>query len=225
MGQVSALPRHGMGLISLTYDGLLRSHVELALPALDAAGLKGTFFGDGAGFAAELVKWLDVAKAGHELGNGALLVLAPLLGQMTPESLLEEVQATDELLSELTGTPGPFPLAWPIGSPTTGHPSFAFAHPSIVRTGLEGVNREIASRRLKCIPAIDLSGSELIEIARWAQEPGTWIIFVFDGIGEGERGIDRFAHRELLDWLSLAQLRVVTLAEGTRVSKIAAEDV
>lgn len=212
-------------MISLTYDGLLRSHVELALPALDAVGLKGTFFGDGEGFATDLVKWQEVAKAGHELGNGALLALLPFLDQMTPESLLEEIQSTDHLLSELTRGPGPFPLAWPIGSPKTGYPDFSFAHLSVVRTGLEGVNREFDPHRLKCIPAIDLSGSELIDVAKWAQAPGTWIIFVFEGIGEGERGIDRIAHRELLDSLSLAKIQMVTLAEGTRVSKIAAEDV
>lgn len=59
--------------IVLTYDDALPSHLDVAIPQLDKAGLKGTFFLS-AIFDQKLVPgWRAAAARGHELGNHTVL--------------------------------------------------------------------------------------------------------------------------------------------------------
>jgi peptidoglycan/xylan/chitin deacetylase (PgdA/CDA1 family) len=56
--------------VVLTYDDALSSHLDIAIPALDAAGLKGTFFLVGDTLTPEQIgRWRTAAAEGHELGN------------------------------------------------------------------------------------------------------------------------------------------------------------
>jgi peptidoglycan/xylan/chitin deacetylase (PgdA/CDA1 family) len=59
--------------IVLTYDDALRSHLEVALPQLDATGLKGTFFLSGTLPQEDVERWRKAAAAGHGLGNHSVL--------------------------------------------------------------------------------------------------------------------------------------------------------
>ncbi|HEX6639031.1 MAG TPA: polysaccharide deacetylase family protein [Steroidobacteraceae bacterium] len=71
-------PREGqIAAIVLTYDDTLQSHLDIAIPQLDAAKLKGTFF-LGANMTPEaMVRWRTVAGNGHELGNHTLFHPCP----------------------------------------------------------------------------------------------------------------------------------------------------
>ena len=53
----------------LTYDDALHSHLDVAVPQLDAAGFKGTFFLDGDITPADMRRWRKIGHAGHELGQ------------------------------------------------------------------------------------------------------------------------------------------------------------
>ena len=55
--------------IVLTYDDALRSQLDVAVPQLAKARLRGTFFLDGDITPDDMLRWRAVARAGHELGN------------------------------------------------------------------------------------------------------------------------------------------------------------
>jgi sialate O-acetylesterase len=59
------------GLISLTFDDALGAHLDVAMPILDAAGLRGTFYAHvaAAAFLPRADDWRRAAAAGHEIGN------------------------------------------------------------------------------------------------------------------------------------------------------------
>lgn len=62
-------PKGKTAAIVLTYDDALRSQLDVAVPQLAAARLKGTFFLDGDITPDDMLRWRAVARAGHELGN------------------------------------------------------------------------------------------------------------------------------------------------------------
>lgn len=57
------------GVVSLTYDDGLDSHLDLALPALDARGLHGTFYVTLENIAGRVAEWQQITAKGHELAN------------------------------------------------------------------------------------------------------------------------------------------------------------
>src|SRR5215218_9254561 len=63
--------------IVLTYDDALRSQLDFAVPQLDAANLRGTFFLDADISPDDMLRWRKVAARGHELGNHALFHPCP----------------------------------------------------------------------------------------------------------------------------------------------------
>ncbi|HEY5807599.1 MAG TPA: polysaccharide deacetylase family protein, partial [Povalibacter sp.] len=84
--------------IVLTYDDALHSQLDIAVPQLTAASLKGTFFLDGDITPAELRRWREVQRAGHELGNHSLFHPCPraiLPGR--PQYLTENYDVTRTL--------------------------------------------------------------------------------------------------------------------------------
>ena len=60
--------------VVLTYDDGMDTHLDHAVPDLDAAGLRGTFFlpGQSESLAKRLPEWQALATRGHELGNHAI---------------------------------------------------------------------------------------------------------------------------------------------------------
>jgi peptidoglycan/xylan/chitin deacetylase (PgdA/CDA1 family) len=67
--QAPAWPNGKSAAIVLTYDDALRSQLDIAIPQLDAAKLKGTFFLGANMTPDDMVRWRSVAGNGHELGN------------------------------------------------------------------------------------------------------------------------------------------------------------
>jgi peptidoglycan-N-acetylglucosamine deacetylase len=61
----------GSGWISLTFDDALDQHLDVAVPAMDAHGLTGTFYVhlSAPSFFPRQAEWRDIARRGHELGN------------------------------------------------------------------------------------------------------------------------------------------------------------
>jgi peptidoglycan/xylan/chitin deacetylase (PgdA/CDA1 family) len=62
-------PKGKTAAIVLTYDDALHSQLDVAVPQLAKARLRGTFFLDGDITPDDMVRWRAVARAGHELGN------------------------------------------------------------------------------------------------------------------------------------------------------------
>src|SRR5436190_13096294 len=98
--------------IVLTYDDAIPSQLNYAIPALDAAGLKGTFFLSNVR-QADVERWKAVAASGHELANHTLthpclagtfeMPRRQQLENHTPESVLQEIGQQNVLLTALDG--------------------------------------------------------------------------------------------------------------------------
>src|ERR1700744_3289267 len=65
-------PKHKKALIVLTYDDELESQLDNAIPQLEKAGLKATFFITGDINALTIPRWRKAAKKGFERGNHTL---------------------------------------------------------------------------------------------------------------------------------------------------------
>ena len=70
---VTAWPENKNGAVSLAFDDGCQSHISLGVPALNARGLKGTFFVtiDGIldGYSPPWNSWKGAANGGHEIGS------------------------------------------------------------------------------------------------------------------------------------------------------------
>jgi len=70
-------PQGKTAAIVLTYDDAMSSQLDIALPQLAAAGLRGTFFLSGGMAPDYMRRWREVQRAGHELGNHSLFHPCP----------------------------------------------------------------------------------------------------------------------------------------------------
>lgn len=99
--------------IVLSYDDALRSQLDIAVPQLDAAGLRGTFFLTGTFSPADVARWRAVAKTGHELGNHSVVHPCPAAAfAMEPQNhterysvkgMLREIGVMNTLLTAIDG--------------------------------------------------------------------------------------------------------------------------
>ena len=72
-----AWPQGRTAAVVLTYDDALKSQLDIAIPQLDDAGFKGTFFLDGDIAPADMRRWRTVQRAGHEFGNHSVFYPCP----------------------------------------------------------------------------------------------------------------------------------------------------
>lgn len=109
-------PEGKRAAVVLTYDDALQSQLDNAIPALDAAGLKGTFFLVGSGIRQkDMARWRAVAAEGHELGNHTLFhpcakakYPMPVQYQVesyTVETMLTEIRIMNVMLTAIDGRP------------------------------------------------------------------------------------------------------------------------
>ena len=87
--------------IALTYDDALRSQLDIAIPQLDAAGFKGTFFLDGDITPADMLRWREAQRAGHELGNHSLFHPCPRAMLPDRKNYFTENYDVDRMLGEI----------------------------------------------------------------------------------------------------------------------------
>lgn len=101
-------PEGRTAAIALTYDDALASQLQFAVPQLAETGFKGTFFLDGDITPADMLRWREVQRAGHELGNHSVFHACPraLLPKRTQyytenydvSRLLDEVAVMNDVL-------------------------------------------------------------------------------------------------------------------------------
>lgn len=198
------------GIVSLTYDGTQLCHVETALPELTERNLQATFYAEPSTLLDHYPAWRTAQTRGHEIGNGSLIGAALPDGSLpawTTAMILDDLAEANDLLFDLFPDQSQFSLGLPYGKATCADsrnylPSLQFTFRAI-RSGTPGINpiSPQTSKNLKIIDPTDLSGSQLIQIARQAIQNPNWIVFAFDGIGVGKKSIDHKAHRTLLDFL------------------------
>jgi peptidoglycan-N-acetylglucosamine deacetylase len=207
--------------VVLTYDDALNVDLDSVVPALDSAGLKGTFYiiGYSAPFRTRLADWARIARNGHELGNHTLFHpcegTAPGrewvprendLSRYTVRRMADEIAMANTLLEAVDGrTERTF--AYPCGDMKAGDSSYV---QDIVRMfpGARGVQGKMES-----LTAFDMynvgaymingeSGQQLIDLVKEAKSKHALVVFLFHGVG-GEHNINVSvqAHSALLHYL------------------------
>lgn len=213
-------PNGAKAAVALTYDDALASQLDHAAPALERAGLRGTFFLSSV--AREHVqRWRAVAQKGHELANHSLFHPCPAATYpadprytseaYTPAQMVREIAAQEVLLTALDG-----------------RPRHGFASPCIVNEAggqdyLEPLRAAgiVSYGRTAGWPAggvVDASaldpmrvpghffpetvtGAELIAFAEQARGAGGLAVFGFHGVGGDHARTSIAAHDALLAWL------------------------
>lgn len=209
--------------VSLTYDDAVPSHLKHAAPALDKAGLRGTFFVCCGAFKDEagLKAWLPVAKAGHELASHTLLhPCAKSKGLAQPPGGLEaydlkrmekELKESQRLLVSLGLRPAGETFAYPCGDSHVGEDRESY-QPLVKKIfkAARGVIGKVADPEtvdLYNVPSLD-AAKPAETLRYWAEEAessGGWMVYMFHGVGGDYLTTKLEAHQALLDYLKSAE--------------------
>lgn len=199
--------------VVLTYDDALTSQLDTALPALDAAGLKGTFFLTGTGLKPETIaRWRAAAAHGHELGNhtvfhACLKSAYPAPDRYTAETytvdtMLTEIRVMNTMLTAIDGKPM-HPMATPCGTHVAGGVDYM---PALRQSGMVRYNRNGAGTPGDPLDVSSVwyqanAGDEMIAAVEKAEKTGGMIVFGFHGVGGDYLSISAEAHAKLIAWL------------------------
>lgn len=212
-------PHHKQAAIVLTYDDALLSQLDNAVPQLEKAGLKATFFLTSDMDYRTLPRWREVAKKGFELGNHTLY--HPCLptpdnpvssATYTPWQMVREIEVMNWLLYAIDGkTKRTF--AYPCTDTLAGGVSYVdtirqYKSVRFARLGGDektAVITDFDHLDTLRIPSLGLedgsSADMLIRFVKSVQECGGMGIIMFHGIGGDYITTSADVHQQLLDYL------------------------
>ena len=215
-------PNGARAAVVLTYDDAASSQLDNAIPALDAAELKGTFFLSNVR-QQDVERWRAAAAAGHELGNHTLnhpclagtfdMPPRQQLEQHTPESVLQEIGQQNVLLTALDGRRD-HGFAVPCGQTLAGGKDYLepLRRSGLVTysRGVEQTDAELARDPLR-LDLMKLPGrafaspddaQQMISFAEQAATMGGLAVYVFHGVGGDHLSVTTEDHRRLVEWLA-----------------------
>ena len=228
-------PNGAKAAVVLTYDDALTSQLDHAVPALDAAGFKGTFFLAGPKLA-DIPRWRAAAATGHELANHTIFHACPAANfpadprytseAYTPASMLREIEQQNILLTALDGKPT-HGFASPCGQTKAGGVDYIEAlraaklvtYARGVYTSADDLRADVGRMDPMRVPSRGfdekVTGAELIEFAKQAQAGGGMAVYLFHGVAGDYLQVSDAAHRELIAWLAAHRSEVwVTTLQG-----------
>ena len=215
-------PHGAKAAVSLAYDDAIDSQLDNAIPALDRAGLKGSFYIKLASpsLARRLPEWRAAAARGHELGNHTLFhqcsAALPDRSWVTPEDnidttsaarLVAQVRLGSTMLHAIDGR-DERTFTVPCGDVmAAGEDYVARIHGDFVaiKSGAGGVvpDMDQLDPYAVAVTAPDgATGEQLIALVKEAGAKGTMINFTFHGIGGDYITTSSKAHEELLAYLA-----------------------
>ncbi len=203
--------------VVLTYDDTLVSQLDTAIPALDAAGFKGTFFLIGSRVTPEqIARWRSAAAEGHELGNHTIRHACPQANYPPAkkidtsetydvDTMLAEIRTMNTMLTAVDGKPQ-HSYATPCGQHLAGGVDYL---PALRNSGLAPYTRaaDPAERPFDPmdVPAhffpSNATGADLIAAVREAERKGGMIVLGFHGVGGDYLAVSAQAHAQLLAYL------------------------
>ena len=215
-------PNGAKAAVSLAYDDALPSQLDTAIPQLNAAGLKGSFY---LPLSAETVQsrladWRAAAAQGHELGNHTLFhqCAKSLPGRdwvspdrdldQTPASrLIAEIRVGNAFLQAIDGKTTRTFTAPCTDQLAAGTPYLPLLSSDFVamKTTVGGVVADMKTLNIHAVPVIapsEVTGAQLIAWVKEAGVKGTMVNFTFHGIGGDHLQISSAAHAELLQFLA-----------------------
>ncbi len=208
--------------VVLTYDDALPSQLASAVPQLDAADFNGTFFLDGDITSADMLRWRQVQRSGHELGNHSLFHPCPramlpdrsnyLTDDYDVERMLEEIAAMNNVLFGIDGA-NTRTYAGPCSQMLVGGVDYTDA---LRRSGLARYARtggsqwssvlkefhELDSFQVPSWGPIDgPDGAQLIEYVERVRAARGLGVLQFHGVGGDYLAVSAQAHQELVTYL------------------------
>jgi peptidoglycan/xylan/chitin deacetylase (PgdA/CDA1 family) len=215
-------PRGEKAAVSLSYDDALDSQLDTAIPALNRAGLKGSFYLTLASptLQRRLADWRAAAAAGHELANHTLFHQCSHRGAgrewVKPEQDLDHTSAA-QLVAQIR-------LGNTMLQAIDGRHERTFTAPCgdrlaagvdylplirgdfvAIKVGEGGVPADMGSldpHGVTVWAPVGASGAELIAFVERAAKAGTMANFTFHGIGGDYLSVSKQAHEELLAYLA-----------------------
>jgi len=210
--------------VVLTYDDGLNIDLTNAIPALDSAGLKGTFYISDYfnGLNAQIPAWKKAAIKGHELANHTLwhaceggragreFVKDYDLRYYTVKRMTDEIRGMNKILKAIDGK-NKRTFAYPCGDEKI-HDS-AYIDPVknefVAARGVRGEMQTIDKVDLYdvcCYTINGQSGDQLIEMVKQAKQKNALLVFLFHGVGgEHSLNVSLEAHSKLLHYLKQNQ--------------------
>lgn len=203
--------------VVLTYDDTLVSQLDIAIPALDAAGLKGTFFLIGSKITPDqIARWRSVAAEGHELGNHTIRHACPQANYPPAkkidtseaydvDTMLTEIRTMNTMLTAIDGKPQ-HSYATPCGEHLAGGVDYL---PALRASGSVRYTRS-ANPSERPFDPMDVpahffpsnaTGADLIAAVQDAERKGGMIVFGFHGVGGDYLSVSAEAHAQLLAYL------------------------
>lgn len=216
-------PHHKKAVIVLTYDDGINSQLNVAVPQLDSAHLKGTFFLIGDFDAETIPKWRAVAKKGHELANHTIYHPCvntadnPVGSQSyTPNTIVREIGTMNNFLFAVDGkTTRTF--AYPCTETSVGGKDYVdtLRHSGLIKYARvggdkdDGIITDFSKLDPLLVPSYGLEGNnssdELISFVKNVVKKGGMGIFMFHGIGGDYIVTPAQSHRKLLAYLKKNQ--------------------
>lgn len=215
-------PKGARAAIVLTYDDAMPTQLDYAIPDLDSAGLKGTFFLSNVQ-QTDIERWKAAAASGHELANHTLnhpclagtFEMPPRqqLEQYTPEAVLQEIGQQNVLLTALDGL-NEHGFAVPCGQTAAGGKDYL---EPLRRSGLVAYSRSVdqsdadLQRDPSTLDPFKLPGraftrpadaEQMIGFAEMAAKGGGMAVYVFHGVGGDYLSVTASDHRRLVEWLA-----------------------
>jgi sialate O-acetylesterase len=207
--------------VVLTYDDAIDVDLDNVVPALDSAGLRGTFYliGSAPAVARRLPEWRRAAARGHELGNHSLM--HPCDGSLPGRSFVKpdndltkytlsraasEIRANSTLLAAIDGKEQRT-FAYPCGDRQIGgvdfyeqlKPDFVAARGT--QPGLQTAAQTDLTN-VRCYSINGQDGQYLLGLVRQAEQTHTLLVFLFHGVGGGHAlNVSLAAHRQLVRYL------------------------
>ncbi len=215
-------PQGARAAVSLAYDDALDSQLDIAIPALDKAGLRASFYltlgGDGV--QRRMAEWRAAAARGHELGNHTLFHQcsgsAPDRAWVTPENdldktpasqLVAQIRAGNALLQAIDGR-SERTFTAPCGDVEAGGENYVDLIKGdfvAIKSAAGGVVADMTALDPYAVGVdapSDVTGGQLIDLVKSAARAGTMINITFHGIGGDYLSVSRQAHEELLNHLA-----------------------
>jgi peptidoglycan/xylan/chitin deacetylase (PgdA/CDA1 family) len=215
--------------VVLTYDDGLNIDLTNVIPALDSAGLKGTFYISDYfnGLNAQIPKWRKAAAEGHELANhtiwhaceggrtGREFVKDYDLRFYTVKRMVDEIRAMNNILKAIDGK-DKRTFAYPCGDEKIHDSSYIepLKNEFLAARGVQPEMQTIDQVNLYdvgCYTMNGQSGDEMIALVKQAMQKKALLVFLFHGVGgEHSLNVSLEAHSRLLHFLKQNQENIWT---------------
>jgi Polysaccharide deacetylase len=205
-------PGGARAAIALTYDDAIPTDLSVAIPQLDAAHFKGTFFLEGRSMSPDVVaRWRAAGAEGHELANHTVnhpcargtfdMPVQYNSENYSVETLLTEVRVMNTLLTALDGKSA-HAFATPCEQNMAGDADY------IVPLQQSGLVTFIRDHRAMPMPPVvyngfvDQTGAQMIAWVESVRQAGGAGVIVFHGVGGDYLSVSAEAHQQLLAYLA-----------------------